>query len=74
MENLLPAYLSCLESHDYSVVMAMVAVVPDLVLMCQAEGACSLLKKLFQLATLSFFDCTPDLLKAVEACTKHTFQ
>ena len=74
MDNLLPAYIACLESHDHTVVMGTVAVVPDLVLLCQTQGACLLLWKLFQLATRFFYDCTPDLLRAVEACTRHTFQ
>ena len=74
IETLLSAYTSCLESHDYSVVMATARAVPDLVLLCPAQSAHHLLRRLFQLATHSFINCTPELLQAVDACTRHVFQ
>jgi integrator complex subunit 1 len=74
VEGLLSIYMSCLESHDHSVVMAAVGVVPELVLLCPSREASRLLQKLFRLATHSFMNCTPQLLRAVEACTTHVFQ
>ena len=74
VESLLSAYTSCLESHDHSVVTATVNVVPELVLLCPAPSANQLLRRLFHLSTQSFIDCTPELLQAVDACTRHVFQ
>ena len=74
VEALLPTYLSCLKSHEHSVVMATVGVVPELVLLCPSREASRLLQRLFRLSGHSFMDCTPQLLQAVEACTRHVFQ
>ena len=74
VEALLPTYLSCLKSHDHSVVMATVGVVPELVLLCPSREGSRLLQRLFRLASHNFMNCTPELLQAVEACTRHIFQ
>ena len=74
VEDLLSAYTSCLDSHDHSVVMATVNAVPELVLLCSSQEANQLLSRLFHLATQSFINCTPHLLQAVDACTRHVFQ
>ncbi|CAI8035496.1 Integrator complex subunit 1 [Geodia barretti] len=74
VEALLPTYLSCLKSHDHSVVMATVGVVSELVLLCPSREGSRLLQRLFRLASHNFMNCTPELLQAVEACTRHIFQ
>ena len=41
---------------------------------CTAKDASALLKQLFLLATQFRYSCTSELIKAIEACTQHTFR
>ena len=132
--DLLPSFISCLESQDPRVVIAAVSSVKDLVLLCKGSGSFQplyqqlqssvycmwlyslslhgfhstfiihcpqsiqpslytvpspfnlhytlspekdaqlLLSLLFQLSVQPSLSCTTELMKAVEACTSHTFR
>ena len=105
VDEFLPAFIGCLESHDYNIVMAAVGSIPDLVLLCKgtflffisqtnftaavngglsllsshvsmhtAKDARALLKQLFLLTTQFRYNCTSELIRAIEACTQHTFR
>lgn len=112
VDEFLPAFIGCLESHDYNIVMAAVGSIPDLVLLCKgissilslkqtfdiraaagnwglpllsshvsmhthvhtAKDARALLKQLFLLTTQFRYNCTSELIRAIEACTQHTIR
>lgn len=49
VDEFLPAFIGCLESHDYNIVMAAVGSIPDLVLLCKGTFLFLSLKQTLQL-------------------------
>ena len=49
VDEFLPAFIGCLESHDYNIVMAAVGSIPDLVLLCKGISSILSLKQTFDI-------------------------
>jgi integrator complex subunit 1 len=69
--DVLPSILTSLNSPDFSIVIATVPYVPELILLSSAKDAAKLMSILFELAIISPLNCNQELKRTITLLTSH---